>query len=232
MKVPKIFIPEKNLEKSLEKLISKKQAFPEEQHVFEYASIDGTVKNWYKDKKLKKPFDRGLEILRKAGYERHILPWEYAQIMISHFECKLQGNFASIAENMLDSFGEWFSIAVRRKGDKLYCFIDPENVRWDEYGKKYTIDKNFNSRCMKILDITGIPSQEWVSLKQFNDDFVKFFYTRKFKDLPVEMQKEYASGVYLPPDHELWPIGRGDGTGLSICGYVSNRASRGVREKI
>lgn len=73
--------------------------------------------------------------------------------------------------------------------------------------------------------------QEWVSLKQFNDDFVKFFYTRKFKDLPVEMQKEYASGVYLPPDHELWPIGRGDGRSFNICGYVPERVSRGVSIK-
>lgn len=227
MKLPKIFMPEKNLEKNLEKLLSKKRLVHEEQYVFEHIRLDGGFKNWYRDHNLKKPFDEGLKSLRKEGYERHILTWEYSQIIISHYECKLSEKFDSVVKNIIHSFGEWFSMALRREGNRLYCFVNPENIGWNRYTKTYNTGDDFNSSYVEILDVTGIPSEEWVNLEHFNDDFVKFFTTRKFKDLPAEMQ----NGVYLPPEGMLWPVGRSDGGDFSICGYVHDRVSRGVKEK-
>ncbi len=182
-------------------------------------------------------FDASLERLKGEGYDRHPRPWEAFSLIIDHLEDKLaEGSVEDlVAKNMLSGKGEWFGMAVERRGDRLYLYADPENLKWDKDKKLYVIegdklvcDMNFGS---PYLNVAGIPSQQWVDLKEFDDDFTQTIYTRKFKDLPEEMREGGGRAqIYLPPEKVMWPVGRGDGFDIDSDG-CGGRASRGVRAR-
>lgn len=230
MKIPRIFIPERDLEKNVKKLFFERSTFSKNHEInFDSLEIEPGARIGYNDKKHYISFDKSLKRLRKAGYKRHLYPWESFELIISHFEGKLNERLDTVTKNILESDGEWFSMAFEKKKDKLICYIDPENLRWNKYEERYVTDETLKYGYKEELMIGKIPSQTWVDLKEFDDYFVSLFCNRKFKDLPIEMQEK--AHIYLPPDGVLWPVGRGTGTGLYICGHVSERISRGVREK-
>lgn len=230
MKIPKIFIPKNNLEKNTKKLLYERLTLSKHHDInFDSLEIEPEVKEWYPDKKYFITFDKSLKRLRKAGYERHLRPWESLDLLISRLEGKINGALDTIAKNILASKGEWFSMAVEREGKKLICYVDPENIRWSRYEERYIVDGVLNYSYKEELNIGRIPSQMWTKLKDFDDEFVSLFYNRNFKDLHTEIQEK--SSVYLPPDGVLWPIGRGEGEGIYICGHVDKRLSRGVKQK-
>ncbi len=230
MKIPKIFVLEKDSENNIKKLLSEKQAVSKRHHEidFDILEIEPGVRNKYSDRKHYTSFDKSVKLLKKEGYKRHLYPWESFELIINHLEGKLDEKLGTIAKDILASEGEWFSMAVKRKGEILTCYLDPENIRLSKYDKQYVVDGALKYSHKEELAVKIIPSQMWVGLKYFNNYFVSFFCNCNFKDLPAKMQEK--SKIYLPPDDILWPIGGGD-WGLDICGYVSERVSRGVREK-
>jgi hypothetical protein len=229
MKVPKIFIPEKGLENNVKTLLSGKQAISRKHNIdFDILEIEPGARNKYSNRWYYTSFDKSVKLLKKQGYKRHLYPWESFELIINHLEGKLDEKLGIIAKNILASEGEWFSMAVKREGEILTCYVDPENIRWGKYDKQYVVDGVLKYGHKEELAIKSVPSQMWVGLECFSDYFVSFFYNRNFKELPAKMQEK--SKIYLPPDDLLWPIGGGD-WGLDICGYVSERISRGVKEK-
>lgn len=230
MKLPKTFVPEKNLEKNMEGLLSGMSNVHKNHNInFDSLEIDPGVRSWRSNKKYVINFNDSLERLRKAGYERHLYPWESFELIMYHLEGKLNETLDAIAKNLVASDGEWFNLAVERQGEKLTCYVDPENIRWDGYEEKYVVDGVLRYNYKEDLKIRRVSSQMWTSMQYFDEDFVEFFYNRKFKDVPQKLQENAM--IYLPPDYELWPIGRGNGWGFNICGYVSDRVSRGIRAK-
>lgn len=224
MKIPKSFIPEKNLEDNIRRLTLKKHT---------------VIYNDYKSLKIEKGvkkddlyFDESMERLRKKGYERHLRPWEYCSLIIDYYEGKLEAGMAKLAKKMINSYGGWLSMAVEREGDSLICYVDPENLEWDNMNpnNKYVINGKLGYTDKKEFDIKGIPSGVLVGLEEFDDDFAEYFYTCKFKDLPVEMKKGEIR-IHLPYSGILWPVSCSSNSIFDIRTEYTSRASRGARIK-
>lgn len=172
------------------------------------------------------PFDKSLERLRNAGYERHLRPWEYFNLMIDHFNEKPVYKFNNTIKNIFESADEWFSIAVERKGSNLICYVDPENLIWDIKTDKYVIDGELKYSSKKVLDIKGISSSKLISLDEFDDEFVEYFYSQSFDELPEQIK---LGSVILPLEDFLKPLG--GYFGIIDPGHSIGQASRGVRIK-
>src|SRR3989339_2225151 len=82
-------------------------------------------------------FDASLQRLKQAGYSRHPRPAEAFGLIIAHLEKKLPKDLDDIAKDMLSSKGEWLSLAMKRKGDTLICYLDPENLVWNAGSSSY-----------------------------------------------------------------------------------------------
>lgn len=167
-------------------------------------------------------FDESDRRIKKSGLQRHLRPNEAFGLMIDGLEGKLNGSLKSVNKDMLESYGEWLSLAVERKGDILVAYLDPEGLVWRD-GRYIKEDFKFADKIE--FDTEGKPSQQWLRMRDFNKAFVKFMYGRDFKDLPELVQKE--AHVYLPPNAKIWPVGRG--FDFSVDGYgCGSWASRGV----
>ena len=216
MKVPDVFIPEKILENKVKQFL--KNQTPQE-HDSAYKKIEFGVRDKYFHF-----FDASLALLKEKGYERHPYSWESFGLIIANLENKLPENLNKLAEEMLQC-GEWFSMAFERKKNKLICYRDPENIRWDNNTGNYVVNPILLFSDKKEFNIRNIPSGKWVDLKIFSNSFVEYFYTRKFEDLPEQIKNE--AQIILPPEGFLCPIGTGFKKTSMSCDY-SNRASRGI----
>jgi len=180
------------------------------------------------------PYDLSLRKLKAAGYKRHASPSEVFSLLMDNLEGKLQGEYKAVAEDMLDDYGEWMSMAVERIGDTLTCYLHPEGLAWDKDKKIYWRKGIFKYDSRQEFDISGKGSACWIQLQKFSDDFVKMLYGRSYKDLPEDMREQVlGTDVYLPPpDGDIWPVYRNNINPFSITCYKKDRgASRGVREK-
>ena len=174
-------------------------------------------------------YDKSLERLRKAGFDRHARPPEESFILIDHLEGRLPSNLETIAQDMLASYGEWLSAAVQRKGDSLIVSTDPQNLRWKK--NKYIIDgKSLQCASQQEFNIKGLPSNKYIDLKDVPEDLATFLYARPFDQLPPAMQTgDKRAQLYLPPEGIIRPVGRYGFNVRFIIGFYDDGASRGVR---
>ena len=191
-----------------------------------YQDVKFEAKALYKgNEKELLTYDASLASLRSRGQVRHPRPQEVFSLLIANLEKKLTPEQKSVAEDMLSGYGEWLSAAMERSGDKLTIYTDPEGLAWK--GSAY-VKQNFKFESKRDFSAAGIPSQQYIDLKEFDANLVKFMYTKKFDQLPQEMQQGgKRAQVYLPPDGQIWPAGRGffNGGFDIVCNYG---ASRGV----
>lgn len=214
MYIPKGF-RKKTKKGDLEKLLSQR---------YNALHVEHGVKN---DRRDLVTFDNSLKILKKNGYDRHFMSWECFDLFIGYFEGKV--GCGDIVEQMLQSYGEWFNMAIRRVKDRLFCYTNPRNIKWDEGSCQYFVDGDleFDSLCslkLSNFDLIG----RWVNLESFDHEFVKFFYGREFEDLPSPIRKDNPK-FYLPKENVVKPIGRGYGSKFSIATF-DKEISRGVRK--
>ncbi|MBM3199803.1 hypothetical protein FJZ53_02610 [Candidatus Woesearchaeota archaeon] len=233
MKLPDTFVPEKNLETDIDRLLSNKKKF--------YQPYSTSLDNLIVSDQLSVEtiyFDESLRKIQEAGFERHLLPWESFTIILGYIDGKIKNEFHAAAKDMASSFGctEWLSMAVKRDRDVLVCYANPKNLVWDDSSKIYKPDGilSFDPALSTEISIKGVPSEEWVDLKRLSEDFVKYFYTRKFEELPDEINSndDYAQ-IFLPAEGGIWPVGRGANwlkysLSTSTC---LKRISRGVKLK-
>jgi len=170
-------------------------------------------------------YDESLSSLRERGYERHPRPAEVFTLLADSLEEKLTPQDQTIVNDMLSSWGEWLSVAWERQGNILIAYLDPIGLVWDK-SKFFYFKQDFQYTSQHVFDITDKNSQEWISLRDFSDDFVEFHYGRKFDDLPAEIQQK--AYILLPPEGVIRPAGRGGDGGCGVGGCNSG-ASRGVR---
>ena len=111
----------------------------------------------------------------------------------------------------MDSYGEWLG-EYERKGDRLIVYLD--------------------GSANLEFDIKGIPSDRFVNLGDFPEDFVQKIYSRRFEHLPEIMKAgNKRAQVYLPSDGTICPVGRGSYINrFNFDSYYSNSASRWVRK--
>ncbi len=193
--------------------------------IFEHQSV------YEGDKKKLYPFDESLQALRERGYERHPRPAEVFDFICKSLEGRLQPEQQAVADDMLNSYGEWLSLAMRQVGNKLYLYFDPENILWD--GRKvhntYSAGKNFKYALEKVYDIQSL--SDYVSLKKVNrvnPELVATLWSRPYAILPDDIRLN--TYIYLPSRNVVWPAGRGNFYTFNIyCYDYDNWASRGVR---
>lgn len=209
----------------------------------------------YRDSYIKRSFtfDESWERIRKNGGDnaRHPYPSEVSGLICDSLKGKLSGDLKKVCDDMLDPhgeegygghilpYGEWFSMAFKRRKDKLIVYLDPENLKWNEKRFTYIIDgKSLICSDQRIFNIKGKKSGEWIDLKEFGDDFFKFMYGKSFGDLPKRMRIGIGKAqVYLPGEEKIFPVSFSDNytvrLGEKFCigvGY-GDRASRWVRPK-
>ena len=180
------------------------------------------------------PYDKSLEALQTRGLQRHPRPVEVFGLLADSLEGKLTPEQRAIAQDMLDSDGEWLSAATevektgwfRWKKQKLIVYVDPliawnDGYHWQTNTPQYAEKYEFN--------ITGIPLETWVDLHHFPPAFIELMYGCSFSVLPQVMQKGNRR-VQVWLRHDLRPVGRGVYGGYVVVTGCDVRASRGVSE--
>ena len=109
MKLPKTFVPEKDLENNTERLLSGEILKLERSLVlFDKLEIESeSYQEHYH-------FCTSMKRLKEKGYYRHLRPWESFDIITKYLEKNLPPDLESFAKDMLSCQGEWFSMAVQR----------------------------------------------------------------------------------------------------------------------
>lgn len=209
MKLPKTFVPEKNLEKNVERLLN---YTPHNTDSFNHKYMCGDkISILEVESELSEPvfrFDESLQRLRLYGYERHIRLGEYFDLVIGHLENRLEEKPNRSMKEMLEKNStRWLSMAVEKKGNRLFCYIDPENLQWDESKMKYIVDGKLKYTDVGDFSIEDIPAGRWVQSKTLGEWFAYLVYNRRFEDLPKEMKQEHdGTYVYIPLDNNIWPV--------------------------
>ncbi len=180
-------------------------------------------------------YDKSLEAIRNRRFERHLRPSEEFQVLIETIE-NPKSQYKSIADDMLSSYGEWFSLAMERE-DKttLICYLDPENLVWNPQKNIYEVQGHLKrAEEHKFTIDEKIPSQKYVDLNRFHEDLQVFLYSKPFDQLPDIMKEgSKRAQLYLPPEGVILPCGRCYGVGgfFDVDAYYGSGASRGVRRR-
>ena len=178
-------------------------------------------------------YNQSLSELKNRKYERHARPIEVFGLLIANLENKLTAEQKAIAQDMVNSYGEWLSLAIERKGNELICYEDPENLVWDAAKNLYVVQGKLKYGNEKKFSIKNIKSSEWIDLQNFDKHLQKYLYGREWKDLPNEMKAgNLHAQLALPPDKTIWPAGRGIYWYVVNCRYYYYWASRGVQKNV
>ena len=174
-------------------------------------------------------YDKSFQALQQRNFQRHLRPSEAFQILIDNIE-QPQSSYKPLAQDMLASYGEWLSLAIKREQDKLICYLDPENLIWN--GTTYEVQGSLKHAGEHTFNINKkIKSQTYVDLNQFPPDLQVFLYSRPFDQLPEVMKTgTKRAQLYLPPENRIWPCGGGFGD-FDLGGFCNSGASRGVRSR-
>ncbi len=178
-------------------------------------------------------FDASLARLKSAGFERHARSQEVFGLLIDGLEGKLAGQLKGVYDDMLVSYGEWLSLAVKREGDVLIAYVVPKNLVWDKNKSNYVVRGQVDCVSKETFNIAGKQSQTLIDLREFEDKFVKFVYGCSFNQLPQIIRegdrRVRRAQVYLPSDGIVRPVARGDFDGrFDVNCYFNGWASRGV----
>lgn len=228
MKVPKTFVPEKNLEKKVEKMMKAKKKLNFDKPILNIEKLE-IESNYPLDQFT---FDGSLKRLKDKNYQRHLRPWEYFELLTRYYDGSLPEELQFAIEQMRDDYGEWFSMAFEKKDDKLVCYIDPENLRYDKTKGNYVTDKKFMYKYEKEFNIKNIPSKKWIDVTKFGDEFIEYFYNRQLEDMPeyITLAKNQFL-IYLPPEDIITPVSRAYGRHSQFSMGCFNKVSqsRGAR---
>ncbi|MDO8556136.1 MAG: hypothetical protein Q7R96_03110 [Nanoarchaeota archaeon] len=158
------------------------------------------------DDKVYYTFDESLSSLRERGYERHLRPDEAFSLMIDALK-NASSKFKVLAEDM-SSGGEWLSLAMKREGTCLLCYVDPDIFTQTPVHRK---SKLYEPRSTlvpsRVFSVKGLPSNRLLDLEALPEDLVVFLYGRNCRDLPGDIQ---SAQVSLPERGIVVPYGRGD----------------------
>lgn len=170
-------------------------------------------------------FQDSLDDLMQRGYARHQRPNEVFSLLCVYLEGEL--SVKNIAQDMLNSYGEWFSLAMRYQNNILHCYIDP-SFEYDRKCMRYNL-KNYSSERFFSLPYLDKYSFIIKEVNVLNPSLVEFLWSRPFDQLPLDIRNN--AYLYLLDDEHIWPVGRSYGSyryGVNCYDFV-NWASRGVR---
>ena len=141
---------------------------------------------------------------------------------------RLQPEQKATADDRVNSYGEWLSMAMLREGNLLHCYFDPENLVWD--GNKYTAQgEKLKHAGEEVYSIGSM--NRWVSIKDVNEinpALVEKLWSRHYAILPEEVRQK--AWLLIPSENSLLPVSRGNYINRYVIDFNSNfKVSRGVR---
>ncbi len=177
-------------------------------------------------------FDASLRALQKRGYERHPRPAEAFDLICRGLEGRLQPEQKAIADGMFSDFGEWLSMAMLREGNLLHCYLDPENLVWDEREIEYIVKGGKLKHAGE--EIYSVGSLHWfIPIKDVNERnpaLVEKLWSRHYAILPEDIRQN--AWLWLPRENVLWPVSSSDYVDrYNIVAFSVSDVSRGVRQK-
>ena len=223
MKVPNSFVPRKNLDEEVKKLL---ECDKKNMHIWSRLVIEDGVKQ---DTDL---FNASLQVLKKAGYERHMFPWEYFGLLVDYYERRLPERYRWLVEDILNSKAEWLSMVVKRTNDKLVCYANPQNLFWDNRNSCYVPDGTleYDPSLSREFSVEGMKPGEIIPVKEMSDEFIKYIYTMPYDELPKDMKK--MNNKFAVPYPDIFLI-FGNGyynKNMAIVSAQKFMAYRGVKE--
>lgn len=176
-------------------------------------------------------FNKSLERLKKAGYERHIRPDEFFSLMVSYFSNKGKSpeEKSRVIEDMLTGHGEWLSAAVRRDEKRIILYLDPENVVWN--GRTYST-KEEDVICSEKLEFEAELGKEltfnMLDLELRSLDLFEFLCPTLLDSLPNELLEVQ---FYIPASDMIMPLCFRNIANSFYIQIGDHAASRGVKVK-
>lgn len=172
-------------------------------------------------------YDRSLASLPGRGFRRHLRSAEAFTILI-HAK-----RYRVFARDMLSSFGEWLSLALLRQGEMLTCYLDPENIFWDDKKYMYAVEGQLKHAGERTCEIKGLYSKKWLYPWDLPDDVSEIIYSLPANRISKSMRfGSYRSRIFVPPDGIVWPCRRYnfmDKWGDEDCILGASRGSAMIR---
>jgi hypothetical protein len=184
-------------------------------------------------------FDRSIERIKRAGYERNLYPWEAFELILKGID-EPEGIYGNIAQDMMKGNAEWMNIAFKKEKNLLYVAIDPENIEYGEQG--YHIKNDEEIQCKNIETYAIDLYHELVDLRDLirkNPSLVQRLWGSNaatiIEVLKNTEQGDWTTGLWIEEYNRWQPVYLGDSyytTNQLILhsgGKQDIQASRGVR---
>jgi hypothetical protein len=179
-------------------------------------------------------YKNSLKRLSDKGYERHLYPNEAFAVIYKGLE-EPEGPYGKIAQDMLEGWGEWTNIAMKRKGNTLSIATDPENILWTSVG--YRIKDNQEIQCKNRETYTINGNERYTiitTLEETDHTLVRKLWGTDAKTI-IEHATKFGNspdsiGLWVFDDNIWRPVVRG-GSGLAFDSVNARGTSRGVRVK-
>ncbi len=173
-------------------------------------------------------FNDSLQALRERGYERHPRPAEAFDLICRGLEGRLSPEQQAIADDMMNSYGEWLSMAMLRKGNLLHCYLDPENLLWDKKEWRYVVQGGKIKHAREeVYSISSFPDCFTPkTMNEINPTLVEKLWSRPYAILPEKIRQNAL--MWIPPESVLWLMSRGGYYKWYDVGTGYCKVSRGV----
>lgn len=178
-------------------------------------------------------FSSHLERMAQLGEGwRAFYPAEAFSFLDDYLKEKLSSDLSEVAEDMWQSYGEWFDIGLESpQTGLLRVHFSPRPRKGIVFAEPIQIT-NITSSEIRDYAVGRLGLNYDYPLQQiavYNNRFCPEVYGKKIDDLHARMKK--TAYIFIPPiDGKVWPVGhRNFGIGLNIGSHGSSWASRGVR---
>lgn len=167
-------------------------------------------------------WNEGLEKLLKQNYERYPRSHELFDILLSVLKGNTSPKMKAVYKD-IKRHGTFLDHAWLRSDDDLIVYTGISGLNWHEYNDKNKccrwtyLTNDFKFEEKKVFSIKNVLNSncqlhnikdncERRYLKDFDDDFVKYFSGRKMKELP-NVLKEGSDAIRLDlPDNTIVPV--------------------------
>lgn len=176
-------------------------------------------------------FDKSVERLEEAGYDRHLRPNEIFSILTGYYNGSAKDPYRKIAEDITYGGGEWLSLAVQRSKNTLACYIDPQNIKWRQ-PRHYVEGQDVICSKKVEFDTSCLEEESTISLLDLDQrapELLEFFCSaNSYDDLPEKMREVM---LYMPISDSITPVCFNNLAGTVHIQIADFSASRGARSK-
>ncbi len=162
---------------------------------------------------------------------RGLYPAEAFSFLDDHFKGKLSSELSTVAEDMLQYFGEWFDIGLESPQEGILRVYFSPRPKEGFVSNNYISAKDITSSDMREYTLNGLQPCKYYSLQEIatrDPRFCQDVYGKDIGSLDARISK-IARVLIAPNDGNVWPMGFSGDT-VGIDGFLSEGgASRAVR---